>query len=187
MITDTANTGLLGAQIINGDTSGADATGEAPAYENYFGFEETVKFFLPDGKQWISFKPMNEGDRAQYEAKTQRDISFNRKTDDAKISINAASDRHQLILQSVTGWFMVQRTPTGEWVQVAFSAGGGGSFAQWLSRANPKIVNDLHLAIQRANPWMLNEMTSDAIEEEIKRLEELLSETRKREEQQKNS
>lgn len=181
-------TGVLGGmQIINGETSGADATGGAEQYENYFGFEETVKHFLPDGKQWIAFKPLNEGERAQYEAKTQRDISFNRKTDDAKISINASSDRHALIMQSVCDWHMVQRTPTGEWVAVAFTKGSGGVFAQWLSRANPKIVNDLYAAIQRANPWMMNEMTTEMIEEEIKRLEELLSETRKREEQQKNS
>ncbi len=185
MITDT--NGLLGAQIINQDPSGADATGEVPAYENYFGFEETVKFYLPDGKQWISFKPMNEGERSAYESKTQRDISFNRKTDDAKISIDTSKDRHALIMQSVTGWFMMQRMPDGNWTQVAYSSGAGGTFAQWLARANPKIVNDLYLAIQRANPWMNNEMTSEMIREEIKRLEELLSDTIKREEQQKNS
>lgn len=182
------DTGLLGMQVINPDApSGADATEETPQYENYFGFQVTEKYMLPDGKQWISFRPMNEGERAQYEKATQKDVSFNRKTDNASIKIDASNDRHELIRKSVTGWFMVQPDGNGGWVQVGFSSGGGGAFDQWLARANPKIVNELHLAIQRANPWMTADMTAEAIREEITRLEELLAETEKRDAQRKDS
>lgn len=177
---------LGGFQILNPEPSAADDTG-GEAYENYFGFETTEKYFLPDGKQWIAFKPMNEGDRAKYEEKTQKDVTVNRRTDDAKIRLNAASDRHALILQSVCDWHMMQRTPSGEWVKVAFSSGTGGSFAQWLVRANPKIVNELHQAIQNANSWMISDLTAEAIREEIKSLQARLEEAERREAQQKNS
>lgn len=176
----------LGFQILNPDSSGADATDEQ-VYENYFGFETTEKYFLPDGKQWIAFKPMNEGARAKYEAKTQKDISFNRRTDDAKVRVNASEDRHELIYESVCDWFLVQRDPTGEWLKVPFSSGKGGTFSQWLLRANPKIVNELHRAIQNANPWMIADQDPAQIKEEIARLEQMYEEAVKREEQRKNS
>lgn len=185
-VTDPTATLLGGMQILNPDSSAADGTG-MEEYENYFGFETTEKYTLPDGKQWIAFKPMNEGERAKYEEKTQKDVTVNRRTDDAKIKLNASQDRHALILQSVCDWHMMQRTPTGEWVKVPFSAGPGGSFAHWLARANPKIVNELHQAIQNANSWMIADMTAEAIREEIKSLEERLADAERREAHQKNS
>lgn len=177
---------LGGFQIISPEPSAADDTG-GEAYENYFGFETTEKYMLPDGKQWIAFKPMNEGERAKYEEKTQKDVTVNRRTDDAKIRLNAASDRHALLMQSVCDWHMMQKMPTGEWMKVGFSTGTGGTFAQWLGKANPKIVNELHQAIVNANGWMAAELTAEAIREEIKSLEARLEEAVKREAQQKNS
>lgn len=183
MITDPT----LGMQILNPtDTSGADASGDV--YENYFGFETTEKYFLPDGKQWIAFKPMNEGARALYETKTQKDITLNRRNDDAKIRVNAAEDRHALIRESVCDWFLVQKdVSTSEWRQIPFSGGPGGTFNQWLQRANPKIVNELHRAIQNANSWMIAEQDPEQIKEEIERLQKMLVEAETRAEQRKNS
>lgn len=185
-VTDPNAAMLGGFQVINHDTSAADDTG-AEAYENYFGFEVTEKFMLPDGKQWIAFKPLNEGERALFENSTQKDVTVNRRTDEAKIKMSVSSDRHALLLQSVCDWHMMQRQANGEWVKVGFSKGPGGTFAQWLSKANPKIVNALHQAIVNANDWMVAELTAEAIREEIKSLQEKLVEAEKREAQQKNS
>lgn len=179
---------LGGFQIINTENpGGADAAEDQITYENYFGFQETKKYFLPDGKQWIAFRPLNEGERAKYERATQKDVSFNRKSDEAKIKIDASNDRWTLIKDSVTDWFMVQPDQSGGWNKVMFSNAGGGVFDQWLAKANPKIVNELHLEIQRANSWMTADLTAEAIKEEIVRLEELLAETEKRDAQGKNS
>ena len=185
-ITDPNATLLGGFQVISSETSAADDTGAEP-YENYFGFETTAKYTLPDGRQWIAFKPMNEGERASYEEKTQKDVTVNRRTDDAKIKLNASADRHALLMQSVCDWNLMQPQPGGEWVKVGFSKGAGGTFAQWLAKANPKIVNELHQAIVNANSWMVADMTAEAIREEIKSLEEKLAEAEKREAQAKNS
>lgn len=160
-------------------------------YVDYFGFEQEFKYVLPDGKQWISFRPLNEGERAKYEAKTVRDVKFNRRSDDASIRVNPAEDRHALIMESVTGWFMVRRNPhTGQWEPQAFDRGGkpqtGGPFHQWLLKADPKIVNDLHRAIVRANPWMTADMTPEMIDEEIAKLQELKEEVLKRQAEEKN-
>jgi hypothetical protein len=186
-ITDPNATPTLGGfQVIHADTSAADDTGTEP-YENFFGFETTEKFMLPDGKQWIAFKPMNEGERAIYETQTQKDVTVNRRTDEAKIKMSVSNDRHALLIQSVCDWNLMQRQPSGEWMRMSFSKGAGGTFAQWLSKANPKIVNALHQAIVNANEWMVAELTAEAIREEIASLQEKLVEAEKREALQKNS
>lgn len=142
-------------------------------YQDYFGFDDTFKYYLPDGKQYIEFRVLNEGQRAKYEKKTSRDVRFNRRTDDAAIKVDAAEDRHTLITESVINWHMVKKTPKG-WQPVAFSVGSKGStFDQWLDRANPQIVNDLHSAIMKANPWMSAEMTVEMIDEELQRLNDM--------------
>lgn len=141
-------------------------------YEDYFGFDDSKKYLLPDGKQYIIFKAMNEGDRVKYESQISRDIKFNRRTDDASMRMNTGEDRHALIRSSVTGWNMVRRNGNS-WEPVAFTEGRGGTFEQWLLKADPKIVNGLSDAIREANGWMIDEMTVEAIDEEIKRLEDL--------------
>lgn len=160
---------------------------EYVSYVDYFGFDETHKHYLPDGKQYIEFKAMTEGQRAKYEAMTSRDIRFNRKTDDAAIRMDAASDRRALIEASVVGWNL-WKVVNGEPQPVAFSSGSGGStLSQWIQGANPRLVNDLVAAIRNANDWMTEDMTSAMIREEIVRLQEMLVQAEEREARQKNS
>lgn len=162
-------------------------------YVDYFGFDDNKIFTLPDGKQWIEFKPLNEGQRAKYEQSTSRDVTFNRRSDNAAIKIDQGSDRHALIMASVTGWNVVRRQ-NGTWVQVPFDARlenghpkPGGQFDQWMNSADPKIVSDLHAAIRKANPWMTEDMTVEMIDEEILRLQELRVEVAEREAAGKSS
>lgn len=156
-------------------------------YVDYFAFDDEKIFWLPDGKQWISFKPLTEGGRARYEAVTSRDIKFNRRTDDASLKMDAASDRHALLAASVTGWNLVRRTAKG-FEPVAFSKGSPGStFEQWLDKTNPKIINQLVDDVRKANPWLTEEMTVEMIDEEIKRLEALREETLERDAAKKSS
>lgn len=163
-----------------GDASTFDAF---EGFADYFGYDETEKFTLPDGKQWIGFRRLTEGDRAKFERSTQRDVKFNRKTDDAAIRLDSATDRHELIKISVTDWYMVRRNraDTGWEVQAFSKAGhnearGPGSFEQWLNLANPKIVNDLYLAIRKANPFLAEDLTLEMIDEELDRLKEMREE-----------
>lgn len=160
---------------------------EYVSYVDYFGFDETHKHYMPDGKQYIEFKALTEGARARYEAMTSRDIRFNRRTDDASIRMDAATDRLALIEASVVGWNL-WRVVEGQPQPVAFSAGTPGSaLSQWIKGANPRLVNDLVAAIRKANDWMTEDMTSEMIREEIVRLQEMLAQAEEREARQKNS
>jgi hypothetical protein len=145
-------------------------------FEDYWSFSQKERFMLPDGKQWIEFNIMNEGQKASYQKKINKDIKFNRKTSDATIRSDIADERHALIETSVTGWYMLQGGNPAN--QVAFSV---QMLRNWLNVANPRIVENLEVAIRKANPWLMGDMTLDDIDEEIQRLQELRIETEKRE------
>jgi hypothetical protein len=146
-------------------------------YEDYFGFEETKRWYFPDGKQYIEFKVMTEGDKAKFQKATNRDIKLSRNTGDATIQADPATERHALIDTCVVNWFVFQGTK-----QVTFSnAGPGSTFQQWLSKANPKFVEDLEWAIRRENPWLQADMTIEEIDKEIKRLYDLRADIEARE------
>lgn len=152
---------------------GNDEPDEFAGYVDYFGFDEYGEYVLPDGKQKIIFKKLNEGERQKYESATQNDVRFNRRTDDAAIKIDASVARTALIETSVTGWNLV-RKDNGKWRHVTFSKGTPGSeLSKWLKEADPKIINDLHKAITKANPFLQEDMTIEMVDEEIKRLQEI--------------
>lgn len=146
---------------------------ETEVFEDYWSFSATEKYMLPDGKQWIEFNIMNEGQKSSYQKKINRDIKINRKSGDASIRSDIADERHALITTSVVGWSMKQG---GNWV--AYST---QMLNNWLNVANPKIVEALEFAIRKANPWLQGDMSIEDIDEEIQRLQELRIETEKRE------
>lgn len=159
----------------------ADVT-EAQAYEDYYGFTETEKWFFPDNKQYIEFQRMNEGARARFQQKTTKDITVVRGSGDAKMKVDPATERHELLAASVKGWHVVRKNKDDQYVPVAFTIGSpGAEFEKWLQVANPKLVDDLEAAIRKANPWLNADMTIEDIDKEMDRLRELKEEVQARE------
>lgn len=151
---------------------------DEPAFDDYFGFSETNKWYFPDGKQFISFQLMNEGARSRYQAKTSQDVRLFKTTGDASIKMDASKERRILVEESVIGWYVIR---DGD--PVPFDSTKPGSvFMQWYEKANPKFVSDLELAIRKANPWMQAEMTVELIDEEIANLRSMREDAVKREE-----
>lgn len=151
--------------------------------EDYFGFDEFGEFYFPDGKTWMKFKVMSEGDRAKFQRITNKDIKISKNSGDASIPTDVAAERHQLIKSSVIDWNLHTKNHTnGRLEPVPFSLSSGRlNLEVWLSRANPKLVDDLELAIRKANPWLQSDMTVEEIDKEISRLKELRDEAEKRE------
>ena len=162
------------AQTTEAAMQAAGIDTEESLYEDYFGFEETRKYLLPDGKQWIEFRIMNEGDRSLYQKNTSRDLKMDRRTEETTIKVDQAADRHALIQSSVVGWHMMSRNrATGTWEPVAFNNSPGGSFAQWMNKADPKIIDQLFKELHLANPWLMGERTIEEIDKEIVDLQQL--------------
>lgn len=139
---------------------------------DYFGFQSTEKFYLPDGVQYIEFEIMNEGKKAKFQKLTTKDLVVQR-GGDARMKMDPAQERHELIRQSVTGWNMYRGGNS-----VPFSE---RTLKDFLELANPKLIEDLEKSIRKANPWLMGEMKSEDIRREIENLEEMLKTAEERE------
>lgn len=140
-------------------------------FDDYFGFDQTHRYMMPDGRQWIDFKVLNEGDLRRYNTILKRDIRIEKATGDAHLRIDQVEERHALLQVAVTDWYLVSRDGRGNIGPVKFSP---QTFDKWLAKANPAIVSDLADAVRDKNPFLLgtgNE-TLEAIDKEIDQLME---------------
>jgi hypothetical protein len=135
------------------------------AFTDYFGFQEDHQYFLPDGKQYFKLKVMNEGDKAKFQKRTQRDVVIERQSQNARMKMDQAGERHELIRTCVTDWSLYRQGQP-----IPFSE---RALKDFLELASPKIVEDLEKEIRKINPWLLAEMTSEDIQREIDSLEEM--------------
>lgn len=143
---------------------GTDA-GDERQFTDYFAFSATDRFMFPDGQQWIEFKKMNEGDKKRFQDKTSKDLVLERNSGNARMSVLQGTERHELIRSCVVGWNLYRGGQP-----VTFNSVNLGDF---LTLADPRVIEDLEKAIRKANPWLLADMTSEDIQKEIDNLEEM--------------
>lgn len=155
-------------------TTAPEAPEEAPQQEfvEYWGTDDVRKWYFPDNKQYIEFKVMDEGQRAKFQRTSNQDLTINR-DQTARVRMDAAGERHNLIKTSVVDWFLYK-----DGRPFKFDA---SKLEQWLSKADPKLVDDLEFTIRLANPWLQSEMSVEEIKKEIVRNEELLAQAIERE------
>lgn len=147
---------------------------EPEEYGDYFGFDLKEKYVFPDGKQWIEFKVLSEGDLGRYQKLLKRDVVVEKQTGDARIKIDQVEERHALLMVAVTSWFLVKKDRNGNYLQVPFSNGRGGTEVdKWIQVANPAIIADLAEQIRRVNPFLLGTGadTIEAIDKQIDQLQ----------------
>lgn len=167
------------------DQSFNPGTASEDDFQDFFsGFGASEKFYLPDGKQYIEFDVMNEGQRSRYQRDTRAPIEIDRRSDKASMIPDQARDRHSLIKYSVTNWYMLTRDQkTRQIVPVPFSS---ANLKNWLEVANPKIIEDLGAAIRKANTWMLEDLSIEDIDKQIEELEEMKRDKERLELEKKN-
>src|SRR5688572_6474931 len=137
----------------------------APQQIDYFGFQERKNYYLPDKVSYFVLEAMNEGAKAKFQKSTRRDLVLKKGSGDASFSIDPAQERHALIRECVKDWNMMrggQSIPFGE-----------AGLRDFLSLADPKIVEGLELEIRKMNPWLLNELTVEEIDKQIEELQEM--------------
>lgn len=150
------------------------SVGQEPATQaDYFGFSDIKRFVFPDGLSYMEFAVMNEGMKAEFQKRTNKDLIMERQSGNARMKIDPGGDRWALIKQSVTGWNLRRQG-----VDYPFT---DNHMKEWLENANPKLVEDLEKEIRKANPWLLAEMTSEDIQREIDNLTEMLEVAKERE------
>lgn len=152
-----------------------------PIFKDFWGKFENERWYFPgqedlpeEYKQYIEFKGMDEGARSRYQKATNKGVVIERSTNNARMGVDPAGDRKALFEASVQDWRLAQN---GNLIPFKMH-----TFRQWAETANPKLIDELETAIRKANPWMVNEMSSQAIRDEINSLEEQYKEAKAREE-----
>lgn len=136
---------------------------------DYFAFSETHKVLLPDGKQFIVHTILNEGAKKNYQNLQSRDLIIQRTTGDAKMKMIPGDERHALLTQAITDWYLI-RMVDGLPVEVPFHK---RELDKFLIAAPPKIIEIVEKDIRSKNPWLLAEMEVEDIDREIASLEEM--------------
>lgn len=132
---------------------------------DYFGFEERHRVMLPDGKSWVEFEVMNEGDRRKYLNQQNKGIRVNRVTNDAHIDTAPGDERHALLMNTLVDWNLVR-----DGKPVAFSR---ANLEQFLDKANPRVVDLIEKEVRLKHPWLMQDMSVEDIDREIENLQEL--------------
>jgi len=139
---------------------------------DYFGVDEIHRFMLPDNTSWVEHRTMNEGDRRKFLSKTNKNVKLD-KRGDATIQVAPGEDRVALLEAALTGWNL---TRGGK--DISFTP---ATLSEFLRSANPKIVDLVEADIRNKNEWLSNNVTIEAIDEEIESLKEQREEILQRE------
>ena len=151
---------------------------EVPDYDqpvqqqDYFGFNETRKFIFPDGITFIEFSVMNEGQKSEFQKRTSRDLVLERQSGNARMKMDQASDRHELIKATIVSWNLTRNGTALP--QPKDPSKGRVQLEDFLTLADPRLIDELEKEIRKANPWLLGEMKSEDIKKEISNLQEML-------------
>jgi hypothetical protein len=121
---------------------------------------------------YIEHKPLNEGKKKAFQDKTSRDLVLQR-GGDARMSVLQGTERHELLHAACVDWNLMRGGKAIPFTKVQFN--------DFLTLADPVVVEGLEKAVRKANPWLLAEMKASDIRKEIENLEEMLVEAEKRE------
>lgn len=144
------------------------AAGRSPyesAQADYFGFEETRTFTLPDGVSFIEHRVLNEGQRRKYLNAVNREVKVQRVTGDALMKMQPGEEKKVLLEMAICGWNL-QRTGN----PIAFTK---PNLADFLDKASPRIIDLIEKEVRKANPWLMSEMSLEDIDKEIQTLQEM--------------
>jgi hypothetical protein len=140
-----------------------------PVQADYFGVDVTEKHMLPDGISYLLLQKLDEGARRLYLNKTNSDVLLERASGNARIKSERGEERRILFEAAIVGWNLAR-----EGRPVPFSNNGRGSeLGKFLDHADPTLMDDVEKHIRLMNPWLLTDMTVEAIDKEIASLEEM--------------
>lgn len=131
---------------------------------DYFSFHIEEQHYLPDGVQWVKFVAMNEGAKKKYQAQTSTDFVVDRRSGDTKVRMNPGVEREILLRESITDWYILRGGQPVPFNQV--------QLGDFLTLADPRIVEGIEKAIREVNPWLLDNFTVEDIDKQIDELKE---------------
>ena len=130
-----------------------------------FGFSETTRVDLPDGKSWVEIKTLTEGDRRKYQNALNRDVRIDRAKGDMHMKIQSGDERKALLMAAIDNWNL---TRNGKAVKC-----DDPQKREFIDGGNPRIIDLIEKEIRKNNSWLQQDMSVEDIQREIDSLEEL--------------
>lgn len=179
---------LVAAGVATPSGGAADAPQDS-AYVDYFGVDTEEKFVMPDGVSYLVLKKLDEGTRRKFLNDTNKDITIDRQTQAMKMKMGVGDDRFYLLRRAIIGWNLHRANSQGQMVPVPFNAGGdskssfeGSNLAQFLNMADPTLIDRIEIKVRQMNPWLMQDLTAEQIDEQIAQLEEMKKVLKERDE-----
>lgn len=147
---------------------------------DYFAFNITEQFYLADGVSYVELAALNEGSKRSYQRRTQTDLVLERGSGNARMKIDQGRAREELLKEAIKGWNFIR----GDRGPVAFN---DRNLADFLRLANPSVVEDIEKRVREMNPWLLDDLTVEAIDQQIEELQERRKEVAERNEEKAGS
>jgi hypothetical protein len=150
---------------------------------DYFGFSSTQQVYLPGSKtQFVVIKALPEGEKKNYQNKTNRHVTIKKGTGDAEMQMRAGDERHVLLMEGIVDWHLLRRSPDlngGQPTLVAFSK---SELRMFLDVADPRVIEHIEKELRKMNPWLMAEMTLEDMIKERDNLDEMIDAKRREEE-----
>ena len=143
----------------------AGVSPDTPVQVDYFGFSETHTVYLPDGKSYLQHQTLNEGSRRKYLNEVNREVKLQKTTGDAIMKVQSGSERMSLLKAALTGWNLQRNGDP-----IAFNP---RNVEEFLTVANPKIIDIIEKDVRLKNPWLMAELTLEDIDQQIDELQEM--------------
>lgn len=140
---------------------------EERVQEDYFAFDLTFEYTMPDGISILHLKALTEGERKAYTKENNRDIRIKKTSGDAEMRMATGDEKYALLKRAIIGWNLVSGPDKRP---VPFTP---DNLTKFLDKANPVVIDGIHKEVTKRNPWLLQEMTSADIRKEIEALEEM--------------
>lgn len=156
-MTDTAD-----AQIL-ADMEAAGVSTTQPVQADYFAFERTDRFMMPDGVSYLELRAMNEGARRDYMNKVNSEVTLQRQTGNAQVKMQTGEERHTLFVKSIVGWNLMSGGKP-----VPFDR----NLEKFLTALDPVIADKIDKKIRELNPWLISDLSLEDIDRQIEELQQ---------------
>jgi hypothetical protein len=147
---------------------------------DYFAFEDTQNVYFPDGTSYVTIQALNEGGRRQYLNAVNREVRIDKASGDARMQLANGDERRILLSRAIIGWNLVRSSKNGGEAQpLKFQESTLGEF---LTRANPKIIDIIDKEVRAQNPWLMNDVTLEDLLKQRDELDEQIEKKRQEDE-----
>lgn len=160
------------------DLAPQSGVGKVPTYSsgnadpvpvNYYGGDVTDRYEFPDGVQWVEVKEFTEGDRRKYLMAINKDIRVERQSGNAYLHNTAGVDRYELLQIAIIDWNLYKPDSEGKMNLVKYNQ---HELRIFLQQGKPSLFEKIELKVRALNPWLMQDLTIEQIDEQIEQLQE---------------